>query len=278
MKKTIGFSVMVAALTLSMGTLAGANTIYDSIPSPAPYNLPSLGYQATSTAEFGDYIGFSDLSKALTTVDVAMSTWALKSSYQDTATGTWKPGFEHVVMNDTGYQHPLTLNIYAVDTSGSTPVAGSLIASKTVTAMIPWRPENNVGPDGKTYGGMLFNVAFDFSDMNLVLPEQIVYGLAFNTYTGRANPIGKHGPYESLNFGCSSAATTGTDFDPSSAFWNTTNSSFYTDKGEAGVGTFRQDTGGWAGCVPAVRFSVVPEPATIGFLVLGGLSFLRRRK
>jgi hypothetical protein len=42
-------------------------------------------------------------------------------------------------------------------------------------------------------------VAFDFT--GTTVPNSLIYGLAFNTETWGANPIGTSGPYNSLNFG-----------------------------------------------------------------------------
>ena len=53
----------------SAGVAAGSPpvTTYNSIPGPLPPNLPSLGYEATGTQEFGDLIQFAAASNALTT-------------------------------------------------------------------------------------------------------------------------------------------------------------------------------------------------------------------
>src|SRR5438045_9373767 len=59
----------------------GASVIYNSIPSPLPPNVPSLGYQATQTSEFGDLIQFGGASRVLKQVTLVMSDWALASDY-----------------------------------------------------------------------------------------------------------------------------------------------------------------------------------------------------
>ena len=108
-------AVFCLLLTASNAT---AQVIYDSIPDPLPGNVPSLGYQANQTAEFGDLIAFAGANRTLTTVTVVMSDWARKSDFNS-------PG--------TGFNHPLTLNLYNVDNSGPNPAPGTLIASKTQT-------------------------------------------------------------------------------------------------------------------------------------------------
>ena len=104
----------------------GATVIYDSIPAPLPPNVPSLGYQATQTSEFGDLIQFGGTSRVLNRVTLAMSDWALASDYPSF------PGSSGPTWN-----HPLTLNLYNVDNSGPNPAPGTLIATRTQTFAIP---------------------------------------------------------------------------------------------------------------------------------------------
>ena len=101
---------------------AHATLVYSNIPTVLPPNLPSLGYEATSTTEFGDHIQLAAGPRKLNTVTVTMSDWALASDY-----GSIAPG----------YNHDLTFNIYNYTGDSA---AGSLIATSTLNALIPWRP------------------------------------------------------------------------------------------------------------------------------------------
>ena len=272
----------LAAFALGVAILSvpvQGSTIYNDIPGPLPPNVPSLGYQANQTAEFGDLIQFAGTNRLLNTVTVVMSDWALASTYGS--------------MNAT-WNHPLTLNLYNVNTSGATPEPGSLIATQTTTFAIPWRPEANpactgkfagdwMASDGNCYAGFAFEVTFTFS--GVTLPNSIIYGLAFNTNTWGYNPIGSPGPYESLNFGLNDSAppATGTRPLPDTAYWNTQTAGNYTDGGAGGVGTFRQDTA-WTPYSGAVSFDAtapLPEPGTFGLLamgLLGACRVVRRRR
>ena len=147
---------------------ASAGVIYDSIPGPVPPNVPSLGYQATQTSEFGNLIAFDGTGRDLDHVTVLMSDWALASTY-----GSLSPTWDY----------PLTLNLYNVDNSGANPEPGSLIASVTQTFAMPWRPEADPtcpggtayrAGDGNCYNGYAFTVSFDFAGPARLLRLELI--------------------------------------------------------------------------------------------------------
>jgi hypothetical protein len=237
--------------------------MYDNIPSPLPGNLPSLGYQATSTAEFGGLIQFAaGTPRNVATVTTFMSDWALAADYP--------------LLAESGWTHEITLNLYnvAVDSSG-TPQPGSLINSFTQTFNIPWSggcAGGYLAPDGNCYTGRGFEITFDLAAQEV--PDQLIYGIAYNTETHGYAPIGASGPYNSLNVGLNTAGpTVGTNPLPDTAYWNTTFAGFYTDGGAGGTGTFRQDTN-WTPYSGAVRFDAAPEPGTLVLMLGGGLMIL----
>ena len=266
MKSNVRF-VRSFALTVIWAVSAQASSIvYNNIPGPLPPNLPSIGYQATQTAEFGGIIA-PDLSGDYTLLEsatVAMSDWALRSNWAE-------------VGDATGFVVPLTLNLYNPGEGGT---VGTRLGSVTTDAVIPWRPEADPtcyggayrGADGQCYNGSLSTVTFDFSSLEISLPATFVYGLAFDTTNWGYDPTDIPGPYESLNFGLSiTDPSVGSDPLPDTAYWNTSTAADYADKGAAGVGVFRQDTG-WTPYAGAISFEVAtPEPATFGLLGLGFL-------
>src|SRR5690242_2786289 len=116
----------VLACLCGTGTgLASPAIIYDSIPSPLPPNVVSEGYECCTRGQVGDQITFAGTQRQLGTVTVTMSNWAYQSAY---------PGFGDA----SGYTVPLTLNLYNTGSGGN---VGSLIASRSIDALISWRPE-----------------------------------------------------------------------------------------------------------------------------------------
>ena len=242
----------IAVLALAAMALAGvwtAQVVFDSTPTPLPPNVPSLGFQATQTLEFGDLVQLAGTTqREVTHVTVTMSDWAKHSDYPS--------------MSAAGWTHPITLNLYHVDRTGADPAVGALIKSVTTTFTIPWRPEADpadaygrwLASDGEHYNGLAFNIKFDLSGLGVVLPDEVIYGVAYNTNTWGYNPINLPGPYESLNVGLLDASpSTGTDVESDAVFWNTMTAFWYADGGAGGTGTFRRDTA-WSPYTPAVLF------------------------
>lgn len=249
--------LLCVASVLAMSMTASAGVIYDSIPDPDPFSLPSIGYEATSTDELGDHIAFAPgTGRNLDTIRVGMVTWA---TYDSSALGA----------DATGWDQALTFNIYGVDTSGSTPAVGSLLLSLTDTFHIPWAPAPT--PE-RNPNRALAPVVFDFSSFGFVLPDEIIFGLAFNTQHYGATPTGASGPQNSLNFGLSTVAPSiGTNVESDALFWDTSYPG-YND-------SFVRDTG-WAPYTTAIEISVVPIPAAapLGLVGMGLVAFVRRRK
>lgn len=238
---------------------ATGTVIYNSLPMPQAPNVPSLGFEATSTSEFGDHIAFAGTARKATRVTVLMSAWEVHSNFP-------------LLGDSLGWMHPITLKLYTVNNAGPTPAPGTLIGSVTQNFKIPWRPEADPScgtawksdSDGLCYNGYAFNIVFDLTSLNLTLPNEIIYGIAYNTADYGAAPIHAPGPYNSLNVGLASVGpSVGTDVNLDDVFWNTSYAGFYTDGGAGGVGIFRQDTN-WTGYVPSARFEVAPTTVIVG--------------
>ena len=246
--------------------------IFDSIPTVYPGSFPSLGYEATSTDEFGDHILFAGTARSLQTVDVSLTDWACEND------GTRAGSEACVTTPGSFFVHPITLNLYEVDNTGLDPAVGALLGSVTTSFDIPYRPSwdsVNCTGAGETPGtdapfggrwydpvlgacvhGYAFNITFDFSSLNLTLPDEVIFGVAYNTADHGAVPIGVPGPYNSLNVSLDTVPpTVGTDVEPGTVFWDTSYGPFYCDGGAGGTDTFRRDADCWATYIPVIRFN-----------------------
>ncbi len=231
MQKALVSLAAVAAVVAALAGSAAAVTsssIYDAVPATLPGNVASIAFEATSTGEVGDNIVFAGANRNLASVVVTMSDWALHSDYPALPSGGWT--------------HPITFNIYAADHTSATPAAGALLATLTRTFTIPWRPEADPtcangtawrAANGTCYNGFAFNITFDFSALNVTLPNEIVFGVAFNTQNHGTTPLGVPGPYNSLNVGAPTGAvpTVGTDANADAVFWNSSYPGFWADGG-----------------------------------------------
>ena len=67
--------------------------------------------------------------------------------------------------------------------------------------------------DGACYNGIAFNAVFDLSSLNVTLPNDVIVGVAYDTQSYGAAPLGVAGPYNSLNVGIptTQAGTVGSD-------------------------------------------------------------------
>ena len=165
------------------------------------------------------------------------------------------------------FDHPVTFNIYAVDKSVSPPKPGALLATVTDTFTMPYRPAADPtcatpsqwkDADGVCNNGIAFTISFDFSSLNVQLPDEVIYGIAYNTNTHGYAPLNAAGPYEALNVGARTFGPyAGTDISSDSLYWNTKVSSWYFDGGALGSSIFRYDEN-WTTYQPNVTFEMKP--------------------
>jgi uncharacterized repeat protein (TIGR01451 family) len=268
-----------ARIVLNDGSVANINfesnngtVIYNSTVIPLPGNQPSVGAEAYGFKEIGDAITFAGTERNLATVTVTTSSWGCQNGHWNTADCVTTPG--------ATFSIPITLNIY----NAGDPTPGSLIATKTQTFSIPYRPssDNTNCTGGRWYdgancfNGLAHNITFDLTSMGITLPNSVVYGLTYNTTSYGPNPIGTSAacfsssagcPYDSLNVALSPAPTVGSKPFADTLYWNDAFASNYCDGGAAGVNLFRLDSPSNAcwfntapgdSLIPAVQFTVTP--------------------
>ncbi|MGZ5481009.1 MAG: hypothetical protein ACXWID_03415 [Pyrinomonadaceae bacterium] len=281
---------LMATLLVAVAGVAQGQVIYDSTVNPQPGNLPSVGAQAYAFNELGDGVTFAGTARIAKTATVTMSSWGCEG-------GAWN-SLDCVTTPGATFSIPITLNIYA---AGS-PTPGSLIATRTQTFAIPYRPSAdninctgiNAGKwyqasSGTCFNGLANNITFDLSSLNIVLPNSVVYGITYNTTTYGPTPIGTSPacfstpqgcPYDSLNIALAPVVTVGSKSFFDTLYWNNFYAGNYCDGGLAGTGTFRLDSptsACWAGYVPAAQFTAAypPAPTQDGCNNNGGQSLAR---
>jgi hypothetical protein len=234
----IGFAAVMAAATVGTspawagpGSSSGgsAKSGYNAIPSKVTGNVPSTGFEATATTEFGDEVTLGGSARTLKSMSVLMSSWGCESgSWQASCTTT--PGATFTV--------PLTFTVYADD--GGT--AGAALASSTQSVAIAYRPSAsaqctgaNAGKwysskDRTCYSGYPQLVTMTFPAVTL--PTSVFWAVAYNTTHYGASPVGEGAGcfsedggcgYDSLNVGDKTFANSpyaGTDVDEDSVFRN----------------------------------------------------------
>ena len=133
----------------------------------------------------------------------------------------------------TGWSHPFTVTLYRVSGPASAPVLGSVIATRTQTQKVPWRPTHTTACPGNTwsplgngdatscFNGFAFSLDFDFSASPVALPDRVAVAMAYSTQHYGPNQITGSGPYNSLNVGwAGTGAVKGTDVNTIGVFYD----------------------------------------------------------
>lgn len=230
-----GIAASAASSPAEASTGVDAAAQFESVPSPMPLNLDSLVFAATGTTEFGDLIRLRGDSHFVGTVAVTMTSGASRQNYPN------YPG-----SSAHGFYHPVTLTFYTVNRDGPVPTPGTVLARITEPVLIPWRPDS--GP-GSLLPARAFNASFDVVSLGIALPDEVIFGISFNTRFHGPAPLGQPGPYDVLGVAVNHRpVSAGSDIDANAVFWHTTHAEATPGRVE-----FRQDTG-WLPYKPAVRF------------------------
>ena len=265
----MGLATAILALTAIMlvpaASAAPMTVVYNNTTNPLPGNVPSVGFQATQTSEFGGQVQFAGTERDNPRINVRLSSWGCQS-------GTWNGG-NCSTTPGSEFAHEIRLNVYKVNNDDE---PGRLRAAVTRTVDMPYRPSANYthctdanagkwyhSPSGNCYNGKLFNLTFDMGDTTL--PEKAIISVEYNTSSWGYEPIGTSPacftssggcPYDSLNVGTEPGPpSVGTMPLPDDAYLNSATGGQYCDGGAGGTGFFRLDAGCWTGFQPAIKVS-----------------------
>jgi hypothetical protein len=272
MKRALLFGAMLTCVLLAVSPAASgsgnSNTIYNANVKPRPANLPSLGFEASSTRQFGDEITFAGTNRTLKAARVTLSSWACEQ-------GRWYSG-DCRTSHAATFSIAITLNIYAAPSSGYG--TGALLGTRTQTFSVRYRPSaskkctgDNAGewyrPGQGCFNGLADIIKFNLTSLHLTVPNTVVYGITYDTTHFGPSPIGEGAacytssggcPYDSLNIGLGPTVTVGSKPNPGTTYLDSSYAGSYCDNGAAGTSAFRLDSPSsqcWAGYVPAVQFT-----------------------
>jgi hypothetical protein len=242
-----------AIVAIMAGTAIAATVVYNNVPAPLPGNMPSIGFQATSTSEFGGLVEFTATQRKEPTVTVVMSSWACQ--FGNGTTCATVPG--------ATFSQQITLKIYNENALTGEP-EGAPISTTQQTFEIPYRPTESKkcpgSPEGKGWGKECFKGkthAIVFHPTEVVLPAKAIVSVAYNTQSYGANPTGVEGPYNSLNVAVTDpeappSLSVGTDPLPEYTYVNSTYLAMYEPEPHGAPGTFSL-ANGWTGYQPVFK-------------------------
>ncbi len=253
---------MVAATIAVMAVTAAsasAMAVYNNFPNPKPGNVGSIGFEATSTSEFGGQVEFGGLARKNPRVSVIMSSWACQNL---------QSGANCKTTPKSTFSYPITLNVYEVG-AGEEP--GAKIGSITQTFNIPFRPsaskncsvtsEGVVGWSKECFSGKAFKLTFE--PLGITLPQKAILSIAYNTTNyGYAPTHSADVGEDSLNLGLTEPAnpeapspvapSVGSDPLPAYTYVNSTYLAMYEPEPHGTIGTFSL-ANGWTGYQPLFK-------------------------
>jgi len=174
----------VAAMAAIGAGTAGAEVVYNNVPSPLPGNFASVGLAATSSTEFGGEIELAGTARSKPTVTVVMSSWACE-------TGTVSSGC--TTTKTKGFKVPVTIRVYNVGELEEGP-----IAEKTKSVKMSYRPSSNPekcdtetwydAADEACYHGFAFPISIKLGKLKK-MPKRSVITVSYPHSSGPAQSL-----------------------------------------------------------------------------------------
>ncbi len=181
----VALLAVTALAAIGAGT-AGAEVVYNNVPSPLPANFASIGLAATSTNEFGGEVELAGAARSKPTVTVVMSSWSCQS-------GGWNEGNCSTPKPNKGFKVPVTVKVYAANELSEGPVA-----SVTKNIKMKYRPSESPEqcPTGTWYDaattacshGLAFPISLKLGKLKK-MPKYSVITVAFPHSSGPAESL-----------------------------------------------------------------------------------------
>ena len=159
-------SLAIVAVSVPVQAASNLKKVFNSLPAQLPGNVPSVGFEATQTDEFGDQIRLAPGGQKLKKVTVAMSSWACEA-------GTWTAACD--TTQGATFNESIKLTLYKAN-NADPDLPGAVIGSRKRTFAIPFRPSadpvNCANPaqwysseDDACYNAKAAKIVFEFSGL-----------------------------------------------------------------------------------------------------------------
>lgn len=201
--RVLAVLALTIAVFASVAAGAGAETVYNNLPTVKPGNTVSQGFECCQTKEFGGAVKLpNSTARRNPVVKVGLSSWACVEGDAEGNNCKTPAGSKFTL--------PITIRIYEM---GAGKLAGAKVLEKTQSFQVPFRPTaspkctTGSGKGGwygttATGGKACFHGQLSYVKFNVpgVLPEsEAIVTLTYNTNTQGYEPTGKTGPSDSLN-------------------------------------------------------------------------------
>ncbi len=179
--------VAVAALAAIGAGSAGAEVVYNNVPSPLPGNFASIGLAATSSTEFGGEIELAGKARSKPTITVVMSSWACETG------GVYEGNCK--TLKTKGFKVPVTIKVYNVGELDEGP-----IAEATHNEKMSYRPSSTPekcagdnqrwydAADGHCYHGFAFPISIKLGKLKK-MPRRSVITVSYPHSSGPAQSL-----------------------------------------------------------------------------------------
>jgi hypothetical protein len=274
-----GIDAITRPCTVSPGSGTGDCIDFNSIPAGSlASDFASEGFECCQLSEFGTAVNLRRAGN-LDQVSFVLDSWGCQNRAAPTMSGvagvcTTTPG--------ATFRLNFTLRVYAVAGSSPNFAVGTLLATKTTSFAIPYRPSDSpvqcpvqtlpytnywFDPVSQLcVHGLAKQITFNFGG-SVAIPASAIFTVSYNTSDYGYAPVGHNTAcystlagcgYDSLNVIADSTGglTAGSFVDPSSVFDNYALGSDYCDGGAGGVGILRFDQGCWTGYEPQLQVRI----------------------
>ncbi|MBC7764567.1 hypothetical protein H7Y29_02540 [Microbacteriaceae bacterium] len=246
------FAIVGLAVGLKVSYATTQQVTYNSMVSPMAEDVYGINFEDRHISELGSQVGLAGTDRMNSNVTFLMTSAACQN-------GTWNSGCSTAA--GSTFTHPVTLNAYNVNPDNT---VGDRFATVTKTFTMPYRPSSDgcgggnttwTGTDTQCHTSKAFTI--DFSLAGITLPNNVIFGIAFNTEHEGLLPKGTPGPYNYLGVGTSGAPSVGVSLPGASdAYVAYSPAGTYCD-GTPGTDTFHLDPFSfcWAGVLPSFKVS-----------------------